>query len=655
MTMFTASQLVAFVISMIGMPYWYGTCVYICSQSLLNSKSKQYGPPKYSHYVSSRMSRYKSDIEKKLVCMDCIGMIKGFFWTNGGQGVLDYIKGGAKFTNKYASNGCPDKSANGMLEWLKKQGCKNGKIATLPEVPGILLFCSGHVGVYIGGGYAVEARGFKYGVVKTKVKSRSWTDWAYLPDSLLNYDVDSPAAEDEGAGSGLSKGDYGSAVTEMQKLLLKWNEYCLPEWGADGDFGTETQTAVMAFQREHGLPVTGIYDQATRSALQNLDTRIIQYVEITGNSVNVRNAPGTSGTKVLGVAHKGDKLLWKELVNDKGGTIWYNVNFNNKDGWVSSKFSKLLAAQETAPATEPTQEATQPETPAQEPVSEPETVYTVHGFLPDVSAHQEKMDTELFATGNDWAILRARINGKDDVMFKGWATALTKLGFPFGVYDYLKLKSKEDAIEQADKMFAICYPFKPKFYFLDTEELADGVTYAQEAEYIKVYVQRLREWGVEYVGQYTGDDKWVNHYRNLEPIFDGLWIAHWGKNTGYFEGQTLKSAKYTKKIVLHQYTSYGYTKVPGAPGINHRIDLNRLTGVVPLSFFTGRKYASEEASVVEEPQVEITYTVQKDDTLWSIAKHFYGDGNKYTKLVEANMLASTVIHVGDVLTIPDMQ
>lgn len=650
--MFTAAQLVAFVISMIGMPYWYGTCVYICTQSLLNSKSKQYGPPKYSHYVDSRMSRYKSDIEKKRVCMDCIGMIKGFFWTNGGQGVLDYINGGAKFTNKYASNGCPDKSANGMLEWLKKQGCKNGKIATLPDVPGILLFSSGHVGVYIGGGYAVEARGFNYGVVKTKVKSRSWTEWAYLPESLLKYDGGvAPVAQ-----AGLSKGDYGSAVTEMQKLLLKWNEYCLPEWGADGDFGTETQTAVMAFQRERGLPVTGVYDEATRSALQNLK-HITQYVEITGGSVNVRNAAGTSGTKVLGVAHKGDKLLWKELVKDVGGTIWYNVDYNGADGWVSSVYSRLLAPQEAAPATEPIQETTQVVLPVQEPVSEPEKVYVVHGFIPDVSAYQVKMDAEKFASGNDWAVLRARVNGKDDEIFKDCATALAKLGFPFGVYDYLKLKSKDDAIEQADKMFAACYPFKPKFYFLDTEELADGVTYAKEAEYIKVYIQRLREWGVEVVGQYTGDDKWVNHYRNLEPDFDILWIAHWGQNTGYFENQTLKSAKYTKKIVLHQYTSYGYTKVPGAPGIEHRIDLNRLTGVVPLSYFTGRKYAdeAENTAVPAEGQVEITYTVQKNDTLWAIAKNFYGDGNKYTKIVEANKLASTVIHAGEVLTIPDVQ
>lgn len=490
--MFTASQLVAFVISMIGMPYWYGTCVYICTTALLNSKSKQYP----DHYGSSRTSKYKKAIEQKKVCADCVGLIKGFFWTNGGAGVLDYINGGAKFVNKYGSNGCPDKSASGMLSWCKKQGCKNGKIATLPDVPGILLFSSGHVGVYIGGGYAVEARGFNYGIVKTKVKDRSWTEWAYLPESLLKYDV--------GAGDTVTPAD--------------------------------------------------------------------------------------------------------------------------------------------------------PEPEPAEPVQEQPTeqVYQIHGFIPDVSVYQESIDFDKFVAGNDFAIFRARVNGKEDSKFKGWAKELVARGFPFAVYDYLKLKSKEDAIAQADAMFALCYPFKPRIYYLDTEELADGMTYDVERELIKVYVQRLREWGVEIIGQYTGDSRWRNQYRAIESVFDTLWIANWGSNNGKPDGITLKSAAYTDKIDLHQFTSYGYTKVPGAPGINHRIDLNQLTGKRPLSWFTGRNYGEQPTPEPEPtaPVYEQTYVVQANDTLWGIAKKFLGAGAKYPEIMSLNNLTSTVIRTGMVLKIP---
>ena len=60
--------------------------------------------------------------------------------------------------------------------------CKEkGKISTIPEIPGVLVFLDGHVGVYIGGGYVIEARGHDYGVVKTKLEDRPWTNWGKCP------------------------------------------------------------------------------------------------------------------------------------------------------------------------------------------------------------------------------------------------------------------------------------------------------------------------------------------------------------------------------------------------------------------------------------------------------------------------------------------
>lgn len=69
------------------------------------------------------------------------------------------------------------------------------------------------------------------------------------------------------ATAGLSYGDKGTAVKEMQELLLKWNPDCLPECGADGDFGSETKAAVKAFQKEFKLTANGVYDDATKAAL----------------------------------------------------------------------------------------------------------------------------------------------------------------------------------------------------------------------------------------------------------------------------------------------------------------------------------------------------------------------------------------------------
>jgi len=41
--------------------------------------------------------------------------------------------------------------------------------------------------------------------------------------------------------------------------------------------------------------------------------------------------------------------------------------------------------------------------------------------------------------------------------------------------------------------------------------------------------------------------------------------------------------------------------------------------------------------VAPEPEAKTEfYTIQKGDSLWKIAKKYYGDGNKYPKLFEAN-------------------
>lgn len=56
-----------------------------------------------------------------------------------------------------------------------------------------------------------------------------------------------------------------------------------------------------------------------------------------------------------------------------------------------------------------------------------------------------------------------------------------------------------------------------------------------------------------------------------------------------------------------------------------------------------------------EPTQATTYTIKNGDTLWGIAKAFYGDGSKYMAIYEANkdkIANPALIFVGQVLTIP---
>ena len=246
---FTNEHFAAWCQKMIGQPYWYGCVVYKCTSSLLSRKAAQYP----SHYGSSRTARYKQDIAAKKVAADCIGGAKGYAWTGGGQGVLEAIGTDKTFASKYGSNGCPDKGANSMFSYAKSKGMDWGAIGTLPEIVGVALHKSGHVGYYIGNGYAIEWRGFAYGCVKTKVAGRGWTHWYKLP--FINYgavsvtepDVDIPVTDtvrnlSYKAGKPLLRGE------DVRELQVGLNTLGFDCGAADGIFGKKTDAAVRAFQ-----------------------------------------------------------------------------------------------------------------------------------------------------------------------------------------------------------------------------------------------------------------------------------------------------------------------------------------------------------------------------------------------------------------------
>lgn len=173
-----ADAMCQFLPHLVGQPYWYGTHLQNCTQELLDRRRAQY--PNW--YTAEREASFQSNISNKMICSDCVGMIKGYAWTDGGQGVLEAIGTGTEIHQVYESNGCPDLSANGMFEWAIGQGAQHGPIATIPtKVGGIAVHKDGHCGVYIGDGHVIEFRGYGLGCAQTNLAQRNFTDWYYLP------------------------------------------------------------------------------------------------------------------------------------------------------------------------------------------------------------------------------------------------------------------------------------------------------------------------------------------------------------------------------------------------------------------------------------------------------------------------------------------
>ncbi len=152
MAMATASGLVEFARSQVGCAYLYGAFGQTVTDTLIAQKKAQYPSMYTDSYVSKALKL------KGKTAYDCCGLIKCYYW----QG-------------KYQAKS--DLSANGLYA----AATQKGGLASLPEEPGLLLWRDGHVGVYIGQGELVEARGIDYGVVRAKVKDRNFTNWCRCP------------------------------------------------------------------------------------------------------------------------------------------------------------------------------------------------------------------------------------------------------------------------------------------------------------------------------------------------------------------------------------------------------------------------------------------------------------------------------------------
>ena len=189
--------------------YVWGTFGQVLTDGVLQQKIKQY--PKD---VGGQEAFIRSNwLNKRAV--DCVGLIKSYLWWEDGQ--VKYNPG-------------QDKSADGMYAAAKEKG----KISTIPDVSGLCLWKPGHVGIYIGDGQVIEAKGTKYGVVQTPCEgpgAAGWLQWfkcpyiAYVNNTLdwrqiLNKVADDPQRW-EIAINGLVLAAESGIVNEFYRHLPK--------------------------------------------------------------------------------------------------------------------------------------------------------------------------------------------------------------------------------------------------------------------------------------------------------------------------------------------------------------------------------------------------------------------------------------------------
>ena len=136
----------------------------------------------------------------------------------------------------------------------------------------------GHVGLYIGNGWVIEAQGTQAGVCRSKITNSKWVEWG----ELKRVDYGDGSSVDQGIGEAVQdgkpkpstntttityptirRGTQGDLVVQLQRILDK-NGFSL---SIDGIFGPKTEEAVKAFQRKYSLSVDGIVGPKTWAAL----------------------------------------------------------------------------------------------------------------------------------------------------------------------------------------------------------------------------------------------------------------------------------------------------------------------------------------------------------------------------------------------------
>lgn len=196
-----------------------------------------------------------------------------YVWGGASYGAVDcsgliysYVGGGARVTED-------------MLYSSPESGYVSDGV---PDIPGLGLWQPGHVGVYVGGGMAVDARDEISNVCYQSVSTKSWVMWfkvdgvsygtgtAVAKEQKSESDVEKTEETDRSselkpADETLRQGSTGAAVNALQERLKELGYFTdnTTEY-----FGTVTKGALEEFQSVAGLNVTGVYDAATKKALE---------------------------------------------------------------------------------------------------------------------------------------------------------------------------------------------------------------------------------------------------------------------------------------------------------------------------------------------------------------------------------------------------
>lgn len=249
----------AWVVQQLGCLYVWGAQGQIMTEALIRKMENS------ATNVDRALKKFREHVTKglSLIGYDCSGLIVRF--------ICDLHKLIPKDTN---ANGLMRTYCRSLAKAALQAGDLVFKVYTTEEAAAKARRKKGdayHVGIYMGDGTVIHAKGRDHGVVREALSREKWNAFGRLKvfenDTVTGGDIM------------LKQGDKGQAVYDFQHACIRAGYTVLQSgatWrdmvtgannGADGSYGPFMTALVKTIQAKNKLPQTGVVDGATYGRL----------------------------------------------------------------------------------------------------------------------------------------------------------------------------------------------------------------------------------------------------------------------------------------------------------------------------------------------------------------------------------------------------
>lgn len=269
----------------------------------------------------------------------------------------------------------------------------------------------------------------------------------------------------------------------------------------------------------------------------------------------------------------------------------------------------------------------------------------------DVSTWQNNIDwKKVKESGIEFAMIREGYGKSNpsqvDDCFHRNAQEIQKNGIPFGVYHYSYAQNVNDAINEADFCLSNINTYRLEYpVAFDIEDSSmQNLGKRTLTDICKAFCNQIEQAG--YYAMIYCNVNWIENYLYKDELLQkyDLWLAHWEVDKPKYE------------CGIWQYTSSG--SISGISGnVDMNISYKDYPLIIKTNELNGFKQNTTQVSTSPTLQQETenfftTYIVKSGDTLWGIAERYLGNGSKYPELKSLNGLTSDTIYPGQTLKIP---